>query len=98
MREDDLCRHAPENEADHGAEKNKVVVLRVQNRGVGRQQPGGRCGSEDNDGRPLEKDREDGEAVAAAGLHDVEDAEGEMRGEEGDGEGGDPEVDEFLVS
>lgn len=71
--EDHLGGEAAKDERHGEAEEDKVVVL--HERAVRRKDPERNRDGVDGHGNPLEEDGQDGEAVGAAGLDNVEDAE-----------------------
>ena len=59
---------------------------------VRRPEPGSAGDGEYDDGRPFEEDGGEWEVLRASGASDVQNAEGEVGGEEGEEDYGDPEV------
>lgn len=94
--EDHLGGHAAEDEG-HGQAEEHEVVLTHEGR-VGRVQPGADGERVDGHGDPLEEDGEDGESVAAAGLHHVEHAEGHVAEDERADDDEDPDVADRVVA
>lgn len=94
MGQDDLRRHAAEHER-HGQAKQHQAFLLQQGR-VGRVEPGAAGAAVDEDGRPLEEDGGHGEVLCASRFDHVYDTGWQVRGEEGEEDDGDPEVDDRV--
>ena len=94
--EDDLGRHAAEDEGHGGAEEHKVVV--AQERRPRRVQPSA-CGADENDkGSPFEEDRRHGKRFCSTDLDNVVHTRRHVRYKQGDEEDGYPVVDDRRIT
>jgi len=92
VREDDLGRHAPEDEGHGEAEEDEVVL--VHERGVRREQPGADGEREGGHRRPFEEHGQDGQVVAPPREDHIVHAEGDVRREEREDDDAHPDVAE----